>query len=83
MNSDRPSPVLNGVIAVVLLGGALCLWWIWKQARSPQQQAMTTEELERTLRRGEARDRDNWEKMWKEAGKKPPAAPALESRGPH
>ena len=79
MNSDKPSPVLNGVIAVVLLSGALCLWWIWKQTRSTQQQAMTTGELERALRRGEARDRDNWEKMWNEAGKKPPAPPPLDS----
>lgn len=58
------------VAGLVVVAAAVAGWWVIN--RPPEQRAMSPEEFKEAFQKADAIDRENWEAMWKAAGKKPP-----------
>ncbi|QEL15176.1 hypothetical protein [Limnoglobus roseus] len=59
-------------VAVVLGVSAGGLWLVVSALFPPRPAPMTAEEFQSAFRKADAEDRENWEKMWRAAGKTPP-----------
>ncbi len=62
------------VIVAVLAAGAGSIWVTASTMREKQPPAMPPEKFMEAFKAADAVDRENWEKMWKDAGKKAPPA---------
>ena len=61
------------VVAALTAGAASALWAGF--GRPEQPPAMPPEQFMEKFKEADKVDRENWERMWREAGKKPPPAP--------
>lgn len=57
----------------ILVAGVLAVGWIiYSLWPDPQPPAMSPEKFAETFKAADQQDKENWDRMWKEAGKKPP-----------
>jgi ABC-type phosphate transport system auxiliary subunit len=66
----------KAIVGVILIAGILGVVSIWSSVSKmweTQPPAMPPEKFVETFKAADQVDRENWEKMWKEAGKKAPA----------
>ena len=69
------SPVRKGIVLLILAGGIFAAWRSASRLWPPQQGTLSPEAFQEVFRESERIDRENWETMWREAGRKPPPPP--------
>lgn len=73
MNFSDYSKRSQILLALLFLGGAIGIWQTGKTLIGQKQpRPITGEEFRQVMEDHEAKDRIAWEKMWRDAGKKPP-----------
>lgn len=72
------SPVRRGIVLLILAGGVIAAWRSASRLWPPRQEMLSPEAYQEVFRESERIDRENWEKMWRDAGRKaPPPPPAM------
>lgn len=66
----------KAIVGAILIAGLVGIYSTWQTVSrmwEKQPPAMAPEKFVETFKAADQVDRDNWEKMWKAAGKAPPA----------
>ena len=69
------TPARKVIVVLILAGSVASLWWSVALLWPVRQQAMSPEAFQEVFRESERIDRENWEKMWRDAGRKAPPPP--------
>lgn len=70
------SPVRKGFVLLILAGGMIAAWRAASRLWPPRQEMLSPEAYQEAFRESEQIDRQNWDKMWRSAGRKAPPPPA-------
>ncbi|AMV22926.1 hypothetical protein VT84_00850 [Gemmata sp. SH-PL17] len=63
----------RSAVGAILVAGALSVWWTVNNVMGETQPpAAPPEKFMETFKSADEIDRANWDRMWKDAGKKPP-----------
>ncbi len=63
-------------VGAALVVGAAAIWWTASGMWETQPPALPPEKFMEAFKAADAVDRENWERMWRDAGKKAPPPPA-------